>query len=238
MTKSTDQLSKPVAITVSTNYSDILPFVIDHNLEYFDHWFIVTSEDDLATQEIIKAKNSDRITMLFWKFRYFDHDPVKNVPFERYFDKGGAIQMAQHQACLRFPYHWHLVMDTDILIRSQRDLMTTHLWDRQIYGPRARLDYRSLSEYRQGIIHRKYWGDDVEPQIIGFFQLYRPWGVPTMPFYRVNVDSNWCDNEFTDLWPKEHQVLLNITVDHLGYHDTDTLCTHHGRILGVGFHLT
>lgn len=236
MTKSTDLLPRPVAITVSTNYSDILPFVLDHNLDYFDHWFIVTREDDLSTREIIRAKNTDRITVLFYNFTYSDYDPVKNVPFERYFDKGGAIRLAQEQAFLKFPDHWHLVLDTDILIRSHRDLITNYLWDRQIYGPRARLDYRSLSDYRKGLIHRKYFNE--EPAIIGFFQLYRPTLIRPLPLYRKSINSSWCDNEFTDLWPKEYQILLDITVDHLGYHDTDTLCTHHGRILGNGFHLT
>jgi len=218
-----------IAITVSTNYSDILPYTLANNLRYFDHWYIVTSSQDLLTHQCIREQNSEKITVLNWEFQNQEPDPVRPGEFTvRHFDKGGAIRHAQQQAYQQWPDHWYLVMDTDILIRSGRDLITQHLCPDYIYGPAARLDYASYQDYEQGQIHRNYFVQG--PEIIGFFQLYhRP------RLYQPSRDSNWCDVEFTRLWQEGDRKILAMTVDHLGYWAEDVACTHRGRRLGQGF---
>ena len=119
-------------------------------------------------------------------------------------------------------------MDTDILIRSQRDLITKSLCPEYLYGPQARLDFATLSDYDQGIVHRSYFQD--RPRIIGFFQLYKQ-----KYYYRPSVDSNLCDDEFTRLWTPSQQKFLAITVDHLGHWDIGIPDSHRGRHLGMGF---
>jgi hypothetical protein len=218
-----------IAITVSTNYSDILPYTLANNAKYFDHWYIITQANDHLTRQCVADTGSPKITLLDWDFQSQAPDPVRPGEFTvRYFDKGGAIRHAQQLAYQQWPDHWYLVMDTDILIRSERDLITDHLCREHIYGPGARLDYASYSAYQQGQIHRNYFNGD--PRIIGFFQLYH-----SQRFYQPSVDSNWCDVEFTKQWPEHQQEILAITVDHLGYWGEDVECTHRGRRLGNGF---
>jgi len=221
-------ISKPVAITVSTNFSDILPYSIKHNLDYFDHWYIVTSKEDIATQQIVNDMASDRITLLYWEFASLYEDHEGNLTKQRYFDKGGAIKYAQQRAYDQFHHHWYLVMDTDILIRSQRDLITEYLCPEYIYGPQARLDFASIKDYDRGIVHRSYFQGS--PRIIGFFQLYKQ-----KYYYRPSIDSNLCDDEFTRLWAHDHRRFLSMTVDHLGHWAPGIPNSHRGRQLGVGF---
>ena len=217
---------RPVAITVSTNYSDILPYTLAQNAGFFDHWYIVTAPDDSLTHQVLAEFNSPNITRIDYNFRSTLTDHLGNTTY-RHFDKGGAIRLAQESAYREWPNHWYLVLDTDILIRSHRDLMTTHLCKEWIWGPQCRLDYPTLSAYKQQEAQPYFHNT---PRVIGFFQLYKQ-----HRYYLHSMDTNLCDDEFTNLWPREQQHYLPITVDHLGAWGPTTLNTHRGRILGNGF---
>jgi hypothetical protein len=121
-------------------------------------------------------------------------------------------------------------MDTDIMIRSARDLVTQHLCPDYLYGPQARYDYASREDYEQGHVSADYWRGS-PPRIIGFFQLYRRQD----RLYKPSLDSNWCDDEFAALWPETQHRILPITVDHLGHHAPGMSNTHRGRDLGQGW---
>jgi hypothetical protein len=224
-------MKKPVvAITVSTNYSDVLPYTLSHNQDFFDHWYIITSENDLCTQKVYeKLANINNTTLLFFDFQESfqnkDGDPMIS-----YFNKGGAIKYGQQIAYENWPDACYLILDTDILIRSKQDIRTSSISLDCIYGPRSRLDYQSYSHYKQQNVFQEYF--TTVPKIVGFFQLYHH-----KFFYNDSQKTDKCDTDFTDLWRPENQNFLSITVDHLGYHGPDTECTHKGRILGNGFRL-
>ena len=70
-----------VAITVSTNYSDLLKLVLKQNLKFIDKWFIITDKRDKETINLIK--NEKKIKILYYNFQ---NNNCK-------FDKGGAIKI-------------------------------------------------------------------------------------------------------------------------------------------------
>lgn len=222
--------SRPVAISVSTNFSDILPYSIDYNLNFFDHWYIVTDQNDKETIRVIEERNQGKITVIFYNFVGTTIPHTNGSMTKAIFDKGGAIRAAQERAYKEYPNRWYLVLDTDIVIRSHRDIATTDLDKSSIYGPVARCDYRSLEDFRKCRVDYKRPMNLEDPPIIGFFQLY------ASPFlYHWSEKTDLCDVNFTNIWTKEQQKLLSFTVDHLGYWAPEVPNTHHGRILGKGF---
>lgn len=223
---------KPVAITVSTNFSDILPYSLANNIDFFKHWYIITDERDSETIRVIEQFNDSRITLLFHKFRGNIIINQYGSPMRSAFDKGGAIKLAQTQAYVEFPDSWYLILDTDILVRSWRDFCIQNLSHSCIYGPAVRNDYRSLSDYKKGIIQYDRPLYKEECAIIGCFQLYHE-----KRYYESSEKSDLCDNNFTNLWLKENQKIIHITVDHLGYWAPEVPNTHRGRVLGNGFRI-
>ena len=223
---------KPIAITVSTNYSDVLPFSLERNIDFLDHWYIITDDNDNLTIDIIKKFNSDKITLLFYKFRYIWYNSHARQNEERFFDKGGAIAMAQKIAYITFPDNWYLVLDTDVLVRRREDLDTSKLDPNKIYGPSFRYDYDSLKNFRIGKEFSIRRMVREENPIIGFFQLYKK-----KKLYIPGVNTSEVDYRFTYRWHPTNRELLNITVDHLGHWGPGVNCTHNGRVLGNGFSL-
>jgi len=59
-------MNKVTGITVCKNYSDMLAIAIEHNHDVFDKWYIITQEDDMATQHAIKSCGYDNIEMVFY----------------------------------------------------------------------------------------------------------------------------------------------------------------------------
>jgi len=59
-------MKKITGITVSKNYADLLAIAIEHNHDVFDKWYIVTQEDDMKTQHVIKSCGYDNIEMVFY----------------------------------------------------------------------------------------------------------------------------------------------------------------------------
>ena len=63
-----------IAITVSTNFSDILEITMKQNLKFFDYWYIITQKNDIKTINLIK--NNDKIKILYYDFQkrpYINH---------------------------------------------------------------------------------------------------------------------------------------------------------------------
>ena len=42
------------AVTVSSNYSDFLAETLPHNLRHFDHYIVITRQDDAQTQQLCR----------------------------------------------------------------------------------------------------------------------------------------------------------------------------------------
>lgn len=164
-----------IGITVSTNYADILPYVVEANLPHLDHWIIVTDRKDLATQKILAPHS--KIIVLYWDFQ---ND-------ELIFDKGGAIKFAQEVAYKLWPDSWYLILDSDICLDADFSFDTCDLDPNAAYGLLTRNLYYSLSNYKNQTYDYEYKNG----RPLGFFQLYKK-----HCFYKPSVTASECDDEF------------------------------------------
>lgn len=208
--------SEIIGISVSTNYADLLPLVLEANLPFLKKWIFVTRKSDIRSL-LALAPYWKKVKVLFWDF--------KNEG--RIFDKGGAMAHAQSYAFSHYPRHWYLNLDSDICLPDNfsnfvQTVLPT-LDSEAIYGVK-RLAYLRKSDYlkkENGIFDRMG-----ERQVQGYFQLYQ-----TTVFYEQSKDASICDVRFGDCFPKGKQHILDLTVSHLGPYAAHW----HGRIVGSGF---
>ena len=190
-------VNKIVAMTVSTNYTDLLELVIEANEGLFDHWIVVTQESDMATRALLERQ--EQVSVIFW-------DPKAKG---RLFDKGSALLAAQTLAYRKFPNCWYLVLDSDVALPTEfssfRDRLP-ELDSRKIYGA-ERTDYGSYSDFlskRNGVAYGASNG------VYGYFQLY---ALPLKS--KWSYDASRVDIDFRDLffwW----EVLQDFSVSHFG----------------------
>lgn len=186
-----------VAITVSTNYSDLLRICLDANQTCFDHWIFITQETDKRTRDLLA--NAPNATVLFW-------NPNKGGAI---FDKGTALRNGQIHAYKKFPNSWYVVIDSDIVLEGDLEKFRqelTKLDPSGIYGI-ERKGYANLEDLKAKANYRNYKGN--EP-LHGYFQLYS-----TPHLYRGSKDASVTDLEFLNLFRKKH-VLQNPSCAHLG----------------------
>ena len=188
-----------IAITVSTNYHDLLPIVYHHNKDYFKHWVFVTDRGDAETINFLSTKPN--VTILFWDFQ--NH---RNI-----FDKGGAIRYAQTFTYEKYPDDWYLLIDSDICLPREFSHFTAVFLPTYdvnlIYGLDERLDFESLEDFQNYTNYKKYeHGERVD----GYFQLYKD-----KFFYNTSSDASNCDNEFAKRFPGRN-LILGIPCVHLG----------------------
>ena len=188
-----------IAITVSTNYHDILPIVYDYNKDLFKHWVFVTDKNDQETISFLSSKPN--VTILYWDFQ--NH---RNI-----FDKGGAIRHAQTYAYEKYPDDWYLLIDSDICLPMQFShfaAVSLPTYDvNLIYGLDERLDFGSLEDFKNNINYKKY---DHEKNVFGYFQLYKD-----KFFYNTSTDASHCDDEFSRKF-QETVLILGLPCAHLG----------------------
>lgn len=188
-----------IAITVSTNYHDILPIVYHYNKDCFKHWVFVTDMGDRETVSFLLKKPN--VTVLFYDFK--NH---RNI-----FDKGGAIRYAQTYVYEKYPDDWYLLIDSDICLPVEfSKFKATYLptFDvNLIYGLHERLDFES-SEDLKNYTNYKYY--DHKERVYGYFQLYKD-----KFFYNTSRDASHCDGEFVLNFPKE-MLIKGLPCAHLG----------------------
>jgi hypothetical protein len=190
-------LEKVVAITVSTNYADLLDLVIRANQSFFDHWIVVTQEGDTATRSLVESR--DDMSIVFW-------NPTAHG---RLFDKGSALRAAQSLAYQKFPDCWYLVLDSDIALPENFGRLQSQLRkldNRKIYGAQ-RMEFGSYSDFlnqRNGVPY------EASNAVFGYFQLY---ALPLKT--KWSHDASRVDIDFRDLffW---REVLPDLTVSHFG----------------------
>lgn len=186
-----------VAVTVSTNYSDLLRICIDSNKSLFGKWIVVTDSSDSRTRQLLAAH--PEIVVLFW-------DPKKNGAI---FDKGSAVRLGQEHAYLHYPNSWYLIIDSDIVLAAPvgafRNLLP-QLKPTTLYGA-ERWDLASLDELLE---KRKSVLYGAPKPLHGYFQLY---AVPYL--YSRSRDASLCDVQFSSLFPKT-RILETVSCWHLG----------------------
>jgi hypothetical protein len=184
-----------IAITVSVNYTQVLSYIIEQNINLFTEWIIVTDPNDIRTVALLKQY--PKITTLYFNFKKHGNK----------FNKGGGIRLAQEFAYRKYPDHWYLILDSDISLQFASELtLLSHLDDQLIYLCGDRRDYLSMSALLKQESYKPYDG----PIESGFFQLYRE-----KCFYKDSMDAAACDTWFVENFPSL-KVLPDIVCDHLG----------------------
>lgn len=191
-----------IGITVSTNYSDVLPYTLEANLRYFKKWIFVTDKNDTATINILK--NIPKVVILFWDF--------KNGG--RTFDKGGAVKLAQEVAYNNWPLDWYLIIDSDICLSKDFKIDLETLHPSFMYGASHRHDFYKLSDYKK---NENFYNCPTYNFPLGFFQLYNE-----KHFYRSSNNASQCDDQFANRYFYGRMKMLDHFVcNHLGKNEVN-----------------
>jgi hypothetical protein len=186
-----------VAITVSTNYSDLLEICLESNYNWFDKWIVITQESDARTRDVL-AKHPE-VRVLFW-------DPRKAGAV---FDKGSGVQIGQRYAYEMFPNSWYLLIDSDIVLEGLPFNFVDSLNQNSpqgLYGI-ERWDYKSIDDLKSKTNSKKYIDSE---KFHGYFQLYS-----TPYLYTRSKDAGLCDLKFKALFRKR-EILMSPRASHLG----------------------
>ena len=173
-----------VAITVSTNYYDLLKICLQANYNWFDKWIVITQESDTRTREVLEQY--PEVTVLFW-------DPRKAGAV---FDKGSAVRIGQRHAYQMYPNSWYLVIDSDIVLEGDPlEFLNgiNHYSPECLFGIQ-RWDYKSIDDLKSKTNGEKYIHSE---SFHGYFQLY---AIPHL--YTRSKDAGVCDLKFRELFRK------------------------------------
>jgi len=191
-------------ITVCVDYHDVLAITLPRNLAHVERALVVTSPDDLRTQEVAVSAGAEvYCTDAFYRRG-------------AHFNKGAAIEEG-FDALGR--EGWILHLDSDCLLPARADF--GRLDSGFLYGARRRmlptvadyhdsLDWRRLREIPAERQH-KYMG--------GYFQLFHA-GDPALrrrPWYPTNwKHAGGSDSEFSWKWPRSRWRWMPFEVLHIG----------------------
>jgi len=193
-----------IAITISTNYSDILEIILKQNLKFFDHWYIITQKNDENTINLIK--NIDKITILYYNFQSNNSD----------FDKGGAIKQAQLHIYQKYNKSIILIIDSDIYLPDNfYEIINNESFKiNTLYGSLIRLDFYKLSDFYNKKNFAIYHNS---AEFCGYFQIYffdKSLENNKLYLYDCSYHCGICDDNFKKLFTKFK--ILEIGVYHFG----------------------
>jgi len=186
-----------IAITVCVKYSDILEQMIPQNLKFLHKWYIVTSQEDTKTIELIDKFDKEKIQILIYP------DFCKNGAR---INKGGAILFAQTYIKENNSSENILILDGDIYLPDNfADKLPNSLEDNVLYGSQ-RTDYWTFNDFKNETNpHPK------TAHFQGYFQLYKQ---NNIYMYNDSFNCSKCDDVFRGKFQKKKN--LNICVKHLG----------------------
>jgi len=195
-----------IAITVSTNYEDILKFVIPQNAKFLKKWIIVTNEKDNKTIDVIKEAKCDNIEILYYNFY---SNGIRNFTF----NKGGGVRYGQKHVYnnLENKDSLILILDSDIYLPDNflERVNNTIIEDNILYGSSNRVDYWSEEHFNQNKVDYHYF---YSKNVLGYFQLYK---FNSKVVYNDSGDCSGCDAIFTGSF-KKLKIIENLVVKHLG----------------------
>ena len=188
-----------IAITVSTNYDDILSVVIHQNQRFFQTWYIVTHPTDYETIDLVESAGYPNIQLLYFDFYN-----------KAVFNKGGAIRMVQEY--VREIHMWKpiLLLDSDIFLPDDfYDVVSAiDVKPDTLYGVSGRYDYPSYYDFIEDTEAYYY---PAAKEFFGFFQLYKQSG---LKLYKDSNNCSMCDGNFAMAFKKK--INLPLVVKHLG----------------------
>jgi hypothetical protein len=190
-----------IVISVSTNYDDLLNIVIPQNSKFFDKWYIITSEDDEKTIQVIHKYNHPNIEIVYFDF-YADN---------KSFNKGGAIGYVQSNVIPNNYAGDVLLLDSDIYLPDNFTELVNNIETKEniLYGTNKRYDYYSHDHFVNNIVDYDYPGSRC---FFGYFQLYK---YNKDFLYRDSWNCAGCDLEFMHFFSSKITI-PNMNVSHLG----------------------
>jgi hypothetical protein len=190
-----------IAITISTNYSDLLDIILPQNYKFFYKWIIVTDENDIETINIIKKYNFPNVIIIFFNFY------LNNLSFNH----GGAIRICQ-KILNKSNYNGIVLnIDSDIYLPDNFNNLINNI-DIQpdtIYGTENRNDFLSLEHLKNNIVDSQF---EKAQEFQGYFQLYI-YNPKIIANNSINC-SQW-DSDFKDNFQNKI-IIKNLCVSHLG----------------------
>lgn len=190
-----------IAITVSTNYDDILNIIISQNYKFFKKWYIITDKNDSNTINVINKHNLPNIEILFFDF----------YQGNKTFNKGGAIRFCQKMLGNSGYEGNVLLLDSDIWLPDNFEeiIKSNDIKYGVIYGTDKRYDYYSYKNFKDNKIDLDYpYSKDFQ----GYFQLYK---FSKDKLYNESYNCAGCDLSFINYF-RNKVILPNLTVSHLG----------------------
>lgn len=191
---------------VAVDYADLLAITLPHNRRHFDEIYIVTTPDDVGTQDIADDYKAQCV-----RTDAFYQDGAV-------FNKGRALEIGL--SCMGRD-GWICIMDADILL--PRSLHGFKPEVGHLYTPKRRvlssLDWTQL----------RYWADDEmwnrlpihnDQQFAGYMQIFHG-DDPRVKNIRPWYETDWkhaggADTMFQNRWPAGTKVRPPFEVLHLG----------------------
>jgi hypothetical protein len=212
-----------IAISVSTNYDDLLAIILPQNCKFFTKWYIITRPDDEKTIRV--AEKYPNVELLFFDF-FKPITTTELIVLDRRsrrrriarehvitptFNKGGAIRMCQQKLTEEGYLGPVLLLDSDIYLPDIFPTIIESLTidNATLYGTTARYDYHSKFAFENRFPDSIYPGSQ---EFHGYFQLYRH--EPTL-LYNESNNCSTCDIDFRALFPHKN-IIKNMCVYHLG----------------------
>jgi hypothetical protein len=205
-----------IAITTSINYGDKLRICLELNHTFFRKWFVVTSEDDLATIKVCQSYSN--VEILHFDFSISSQGKCA-------FNKGGALQYCQQQVYRDYSDEWYLILDSDIILPDNFPQLLERVdWNQDsLYGAEGRDDYDALSDIQSQKAGKAY---ELEAECLGFFQLYY-----RHLCYSESQTARSCDAVFRNLF-RNHLHIPGLRVKHMG-----KPWVNHNGVTGNDFHM-
>jgi len=195
---------KPVALTISVNYSDKLPYIIK-NIQHLKAWYFVVERRDEATISFLQKQNDPNIHLLFYDAFF--------TSVSR-FNKSGALRYGQTLLHEKYPHEWIVVLDSDIVLPQKFSVLLHKvvLNPECLYGCK-RFDYRSKADLMMG--NGIPYATDKIFHFVGYFQMYFR---KDALYPETSVNCGECDMDFLETYfPKDKRYLIpHANVKHLG----------------------
>lgn len=192
-------LSEIIPITVCVGYHDLLGITLRQNRKFFDTYVVVTTPEDVLTQEVCRTFHVEVMTsdLLY-------HHRAR-------FNKSGMIHQAQQKIHAKYPHHWMLMLDADIVLPDAFDqLVDPAALDKECLYSFHRVDYPTYQDFVDGTRPKPYRYD-----FMGFFQLYWQKDKYYPPH---SMACSRCDMQFAHSFPPSRKKILHedVILRHLG----------------------
>ncbi len=190
-----DKIYNIIPIVVCVNYADLLSETLERNRKMFEKYVVITDVDDVETIEVCAMHDVD--------CKLSDKTRVNGATF----NKSGLIHDVQKDLHVRYPDHWMLVMDADIVLPPNFPSLVTTL-DRSYLYSMPRKDYF----VRDDLLNDRYTIYRHSANYPGYFQLYFRKNILYPDFSKA---GDICDVVFSSKFSRK-TMLSDVYLTHLG----------------------